>query len=292
MDRREFLKTTGALGAVIAGGGLRALASDQGQEKLPPMPMIHLGKLEISRFILGTNPFFGYAHQPGEIGGQMKEYYTDERIIANLDEAAAHGITAVASPPDERWQKLWKRYRESGGKLKHWISQPHRPPEKIPGEIEESVKAGASAVFIQGHKVEGQFEQGTFDVVREWVEIIRKLGVPAGIGAHRQDCHLEAQKRGFPVDFYYQCMFNVAHGDTFEKGDPQKAAEVIRKLEKPVIAYKILGAGRVRPKEGFEFALKNIQAKDGVCVGIYTKANPRQIEENAGYVKRFTVKLT
>ena len=124
-------------------------------------------------------------------------------------------------------------------------------------------------------------------------------GLPGKVATQIRDrlifpnpAYLEAQKRGFPVDFYYQCMFNVAHGDTFEKGDPQKAAEVIRKLEKPVIAYKILGAGRVRPKEGFEFALKNIQAKDGVCVGIYTKANPRQIEENAGYVKRFTVKLT
>ena len=285
-NRRDFLKAGGVLGAAFAAGTWQALGEEK--EKLPPMPRIKLGSLEVSRLILGTNPFFGYAHRQGEIGGQMKEYYTDERIMADLDLAAAHGITATAGPPDERWQKLWKRYRENGGKLKHWISQPHRPPEKIPGEIEESVKAGASAVFIQGHKVEGQFENGTFDVVRQWVEMIRKLGVPAGIGSHRQDCHLEAQKRAFPVDFYFQCMFNVAHGDTFEKDDPPKAANVIQQLEKPVIAYKILGAGRVPPKEGFEFALRNIRAKDGVCVGVFTKENPLEIAENAGYVKRLS----
>lgn len=118
--------------------------------------------------------------------------------------------------------------------------------------------------------------------------MIRKLGVPAGIGSHRQDCHLEAQKRAFPVDFYFQCMFNVAHGDTFEKDDPPKAANVIQQLEKPVIAYKILGAGRVPPEEGFEFALRNIRTKDGVCVGVFTKENPLEIAENAGYVKRLS----
>jgi hypothetical protein len=289
MDRRDFLKRTGLAGAAIAAGGLGNLAgAGEPEEKPRPMPKIRLGSLEVSRLLLGTNPFFGFAHRPGPIGGQMKEWYTDERIVAALDEAAANGIDVVVGPPYARWQALWKRYREGGGKLLHWISQPDRPPEKIPEEIEESVKAGASAVYIQGHKVEAMFEADTFEVVRGWVDAIRKLGVPAGIGSHRTDCHLEAQRRGFPVDFYFQCLFNVAHGDSFEKGDPEKAAAVIQKLEKPVVAYKILGAGRVPGPEGFEFAFRNIRAKDGVCVGVYTGENPRQIVENAALARKFS----
>ncbi len=286
MHRREFLKRTGILGAAVASGGMAGMAF--GEETARPMPAIKLGNLEVSRLLLGTNPFFGFAHKPGEIGGRMKEYYTDEKIMETLDLAAAQGITAVVGPPYERWQKLFKTYLDRGGKLRIWISQPDRPPEKIPAEIEESVKAGAKAVYIQGHKVEAMYEKDTFEVVRGWVELIRKLGVPAGIGSHRTDCHLEAQKRKFPVDFYFQCMFNVAHGDSFEKDDPKKAAEVIRQLEKPVVAYKILGAGRVQARDGFEFAFRNIRPKDGVCVGVFTKDDPDQVKENADLAKEFS----
>jgi hypothetical protein len=294
MHRREFLKQSGFLGASIAGGAVPSVTRSAGAAEGParlPMPTIRLGSLEVSRLILGTNPFGGWAHQPGELGKEMKAYYTPERIKATLDEAAGHGITAVAGPPDDWWTSMYTEYLAKGGKLRTWIAQPHHPPEGIPEEIEHAVKCGAKAVFIQGHKVEGQFENGTFEVVRGWLELIRKLGVPAGMASHRTDCHLEAQKRKFPVDFYFQCMFNVAHGDSFEKGDPKKAVEVIRRLEKPVVAYKILGAGRVPPREGFEFAFRNIRPTDGVCVGIYTKDKPKQIEEDAELARRLSAEL-
>lgn len=287
MHRREFLKRSGCLGAALAAGGIpEALALEEKKEASSlPMPTIRIGNLEVSRLILGTNPFGGWAHQPGNVGKEMKEYYTPDRIKATLEEAASHGITAVAGPPDDWWTSTFSEYLKEGGKLRIWISQPHKPPPQIPWEIEHSVKCGAKAVFVQGHKVEAMFEAGTFETVRSWLELTRKLGVPAGMGSHRTDCHLEAQRRGFPMDFYFQCMYDVSHGDTFEKDAPKRAVEVIRKLEKPVIAYKILGAGRVPPKDGFEFAFRNIRAKDGVCVGIYTKHKPEQIREDADLAK-------
>jgi len=283
MHRRDFLKRAGILGAAVASGG--GTDTVFGEDMARSMPTIRLGDLEVSRLLLGTNPFYGFAHKPGDIGRQMTEYYTDEQIMEDLDRAAAQGITAVVGPPFERWQKLFKAYLDRGGRLRIWIAQPDRSPEKIPAEIEESVKAGAKAVYIQGHRVEAMYEKDTFEAVRGWVELIRKLGVPAGIGAHRTDCHLEAQKRKFPVDFYFQCMYNVAHGDSFEREDPKRAVEVIRQLEKPVVAYKILGAGRVPPREGFEFAFRNIRPEDGVCVGVFTKNAPDQIKQNADLAK-------
>ena len=83
-------------------------------------------------------------------------------------------ITAVVGPPYPRWQALWKKYLAGGGKLRIWISQPDRPPEKIPDEIEESVKAGANAVYIQGHKVNMGIAQG-FDTTDFHVEAIDLL---------------------------------------------------------------------------------------------------------------------
>ncbi len=79
MHRREFLKRSGLIGAAVAAGGMVPAAP--GDEKPRPMPTIKIGDLEVSRLLLGTNPFFGFAHRPGEIGGQMKSYYTDEKIM-------------------------------------------------------------------------------------------------------------------------------------------------------------------------------------------------------------------
>jgi len=283
MNRRQFIRHAGAFGAAAALGLPSAARAADAAPK--PMPMIRIGPLDVSRLILGSNQYGGWAHRPGEAGKEMLAWYTDERILAELDEAAALGINCVSIPPSDRWHRLWKTHKEKGGKMAFWIAQPAVSSDKMPGDIEAAVKNGARAVYIQGHCTEKEFEGGTFDVVKGWLELIAKLGAAAGLGAHRPDIHLEAQKRGYPCDFYFQCMYNVSHGDNFLKEDPAKAVEAIHRLEKPVIAYKILGASRLTPKEGFEFALKSIRPKDGVCVGVWGKEGAGQLKEDAEMMK-------
>jgi len=275
------MKKTGAVGvaamaAGIAGGPLGA------EELAQAMPKIKLGPFEVSRFILGANPFAGYAHRPGtDLETEMKAFYTDERIMAVLDEAAACGITAVSVWPGKWWFDLWAKYKSRGGRMPAWISQPMPAPEKMKEEIADSVKNGAKAVYVQGHCVEREFEGGTFDTCRGWLEHIKSLGVGAGLAAHRPDVHLEAEKRKFPADFYFQCFYNVAHGDkVYSAEDRQKAVEAMAQIEKPVVGYKILGAGRFPAAESFAFALKHLRARDGFCVGVFPKDNPHEIRED------------
>jgi len=251
------------------------------------LPAIRLGSVEVSRLILGSNPFFGFAHQPGGLAKEMQTYYTDERIVAVMDEAASHGITAVASPVYDRWLRLFATYREGGGRLRHWIAQPDGPAEKMEGEIEAAVKGGAAAVFIQGGRVDEQFGKGNLDLLRKWVELIKRLGVPAGMASHRPDVHLEAERRGFPTDFYYQCFYNPVH-EAYRPEDREKAAAALRRIEKPVVGYKILAAGRLGAEEGFEFAFRHLRRKDGVCVGMFPKHQPGQIQENADLVRELS----
>lgn len=249
------------------------------------MPTIKLGTLEVSRLILGSNPFWGYAHQPGIEAEEMKAYYTDERIVAVLDEAASLGITALASPPEQRWLQLFAKYRDGGGKLRIWIAQPHGKPEQMKEEITRAVKGGAQAAFIQGGRADEQFAQGRMDVLHEWVEHIRSLGVPAGLAAHNPALHLEAEKQKLPTDFYFQCFYRPE--DYFAE-DRAKAVETIRQIAKPVVGYKILAAGRLSAEEGFGFAFKHIGRKDGVCVGVYPKNRPGEISEDAQLARKLT----
>jgi hypothetical protein len=289
LSRRRFLKDTallaGAIAAMQSADGLAAQTATP-----PPLPTIRLGKVEVSRLILGSNPFFGYAHEEGDFGRQMKEYYTDQRIIEVLDNAAALGVTAVAAPPSTDWIRVFDKYRSAGGKLTTWIAQPHGSAAKMKEEIDSCAKAGAKAAFIQGHRVEEQFEKNTFDVVRGWLEHIKSHGMAAGIAAHRPDIHPAAEKQGFPADFYFQCFFRVdQQPENFAIECRDKAIESIRSITaKPVVAYKVLGAARLPPDEAFAYAFKHLAAKDGVCVGIFNKDKPGMLADDVALLRRAT----
>jgi len=289
MRRREFLKT----GAVLAAGGAAAFGGSspgaRGRAGEPAgLPTVRLGTLEVSRLILGSNPFWGYSHKSAQLDEEMKRHHTDERIIQILDEAASCGLTAVASPPDERWTKLWTRYAAAGGRLKIWISQCHGAPEQMLQEIDRSVKAGAKAIFIQGARVEEQYGKGRFETLRGWIDHIKEAGLPAGAAAHWPEIHPELERRDFPTDFYYQCMYNASKSDDYSAAERDMAAATIARLKKPVIAYKILAAGRLAASEGFEYAFSHIRRKDGVCVGIYAQNAVDQIRQNATFTEMLT----
>ncbi|MBP1659569.1 MAG: hypothetical protein H6P95_761 [Candidatus Aminicenantes bacterium] len=286
MKRREFLKTGAALGL---GGTTAKWRRPAGTAAAPGLPVIRLGTLEVSRLILGSNPFWGYSHKSAQLDAEMRRFHTDEKIMQILDEAASCGLTALASPPDERWVKLWARYRAGGGRLRTWISQCHGSPEQMLREIDRSVEAGAAAVFIQGMRVEEQFGKGRFDVLEAWIRHIKDAGLPAGAAAHWPEVHPELERRGFPTDFYYQCMYNVSKTSDYSAAEREKAAATIAGLKKPVIAYKILAAGRLPAVEGFEYAFSRIKPQDGVCVGIYAEKAIDQIRQNATYTEMLTI---
>jgi len=301
MKRRDFLRTGAALaigsfaGAAKPISGAAASITTSRLTAAPAaravsLPTVRLGTLEVSRLILGSNPFWGYSHKSPQLDEEMKRHHTDERIMQILDEAAECGLTALASPPDERWIKLWARYLEKGGRLKIWISQCHGRPEQMFEEIDRSIKAGAKAIFIQGARVEEQFGRGNFNVLQSWIERIKEAGLPAGAAAHWPEVHPELERRKFPTDFYYQCMYNASKSSDYSAAEREKAVATIERLEKPVIAYKILGAGRLTASEGFEYAFNRIKRKDGVCVGIYAQKAIDQIRQNATYAEMLTTK--
>lgn len=266
-----------AAAAMRAAGGQAA-----GQEAGGKLPAIQLGKLSVSRLILGSNPFFGFAHRGGsQLAEAMKAYYTDERICAVLDEAASLGVTAVAAPPYDRWVKLFGRYLDGGGKLRVWIAQPDPDARQMRKAITTAAKGRAKAIFIQGGCADGQFDRKGFDTLRGWLEHIRGFGLPAGLASHRPDTHCEYERRGLPADFYFQCFFNPV-GESYKMEHRDLAVAAIRKIDaKPVIGYKILGAGRVPAREGFAFAFRHLRAKDGVCVGVYPPEKKDMIAEDA-----------
>lgn len=275
--RRELLRGTAVWAAA------RALNAG-GNPSAGKLPSIRLGNLEVSRLILGSNPFFGFAHKKDDTGKRMREFYTPERVMAVLDEAAENGITAAWTPCYGHWIRLWNDYRERGGKLKIWIGQPDPKAEAdmIPA-ITACASNGGRAVAIQGERIDLQVRLGRWDVVRGWIEHIKSLGLPAGMATHQPTTHLMAEERGLPTDFYHQCVYQP---ENYSRECWDLAMDTIGKLDKPVVAYKVLAAGRVQPAEAFPDLWRRLKPKDGLCVGVFPKDKPEQIAENVGIVRR------
>jgi len=259
---------------VLAAAAVAASQATPGQG----LGTLRLGKLRTSRLLLGSNPFFGFSHTSPALDEEMRTYFTDNRIIALLDEAAALGITAVVAPVYPRWMDLWKRYRDKGGRLTTWIAQPDVAPDAMIECISQAVKAGAQAVWVQGHRVENTFaEPNGVDTIRRWVEHIKSLGVPAGLASHQPHVLPAIQKAGLPVDFYSQSLYVP---DRYTEEDRTRALETIRSLRKPVIAYKVLAAGRLSPNASFPDLFRHLQRKDGLCVGIFPRDHPGMLAED------------
>jgi hypothetical protein len=61
---------------------------------------------------------------------------------------------------------------------------------------------------------------------------------------------------------------------------PERTIEFMKEVDKPWIAFKVLAAGAIHPREGFKYAFEN--GADFVCVGMFDF----QVRENAIILKK------
>jgi hypothetical protein len=127
------------------------------------------------------------------------------------------------------------------------------------------------------------------------VSFIKSLGVPGGIGAHKLEVIVEAERRDFNADFYVKTLHHanywsrqrqlddpdvvVSKTDNYWDLDPEGTIRFMSEVEKPWIAFKVLAAGAIRPESGFKYALES--GADFLCVGMFDF----QVEPNASLVK-------
>jgi hypothetical protein len=254
------------------------------------LPTVDFCGLHVTRLVIGANPFGGYSHQTPERDKAMRAHCTVAHILETWKRAEAAGInTMVTNNETPHVIQAVGEYLAGGGRLQ-WIAQVNcRLNPDMPRAIDQVVDLGCRAMYFHGGLVDDAYQRRDAGAVRAWCEYARSRGVPAGVAGHSPEAHLWVDSLGV-ADFHAVCFFNcgslhAGKGEKFRLADMAPAAECARRIKKPCIGYKIMGAGRLDPRLAFEYAFENLKPSDVVNVGMFRGDKDHIVEENAGLVR-------
>jgi len=248
------------------------------------VPSVKIGNMEVSRIIMGGNLIGGWAHARDLLytSKLIKAYHDDERVMQTMQLAEKCGINTILTTPS--LIRIIKKYKhETGGKIQ-FISDCSDRKGGFIGGIKKSQAGGADAMYLIGNRADRLTHAGKFDEIKEGLALIRSYGKPAGIGAHRIETVKACIEQGIHPDFwvktlhhhnYWSAQVDPEKNSTMSEGfkdnmfcfKPDETIEVMNSLDEPWIAFKVLAAGAITPKDGFKYAYEN--GADTLCVGMY-----------------------
>jgi len=265
---------------------------------------------QITRMILGDNPFNGHSYIPDIYSeNAMLDYYTADRCVKAMFEAEGNGMNtymALASPFIFR---VIRQYRNEGGKMNVMFQS--YPPIDFEININQMMEYNPTAIYHQGGTFDYMCEENQTDELHKRFELMRSTGVITGFGTHVPETVLQAEREKWDVDFYMVCLYNARKTQrgqqsgfitgkskqlVFYPDDRFEMFDAIKKVSKPCIVFKIFAGGQMFQGKSeseissiAETAIKetydNIKPNDITCVGVFQKGK-NQIKENADIVKK------
>jgi hypothetical protein len=245
-----------------------------------------IGDVKISRLICGGNLISGYAHSRDltYVSTLLKHYFTDDRVMETWALCEQHGInTMIAYPGDPHCIDVYGRYRAKRGKIQY-IAQISPNPRALSAAVSGAVDAGAVGAFLVGNLADEWARKGAVGRIGEVVGLIKDAGLIAGVAGHELRTVQAVEQAGFNPDFYVKTLHDQSYWskqqpsqtldvidnygiDNYWCREPEKVIAFMAAVKRPWIAYKVLAAGAIAPKQGFTYAFQN--GADFAAVGMF-----------------------
>jgi hypothetical protein len=269
----RILKAAGDVDAVSS-ATLKTFRYASLKELKGTVPHAKLGALDVSRVIMGGNLIGGWAHARDllYVSQLVKTYHTDQKVFETLRLAEQCGVNTLLTNP-QLARVINAYWRHEGGRIQ-FISDCGYKDDVLQG-ITVSIDAGAHACYVHGGIADQLVQDGKVEVIGRALDLMRKNGVPAGIGGHKLETVKACVAAGFSPDFWvktiHHCNYWSARKDVENDNiwctNPEETVEYMSELPQPWIGYKVLAAGAIAPPEGFRFAFRG--GADFICVGMY-----------------------
>jgi hypothetical protein len=272
----------------------------------PALPNGKIGGLDLSRLMLGTNHITFYLHSRDlrYVGDLARHYNSDAKIIETFAAAEAHGVNTFITHSEAKIERLFKEYRSRhGGKMK-WIVAPWISSEGTVTDLDgysrvvpQLVDNGVDALYVPGMLAGPLVNQGKGALIGELLNVLKATGLPAGVSSHGLDVVQFCEKEKLPVDFYIKTLHHLDYptapkpeelatlrqslerypgGDLkadyaevpgYWCGNPQETVQCMKGVAKPWIAFKVMAAGAIPPRDAFRYAFAS--GADFILAGMF-----------------------
>lgn len=288
MHNQRKYKTDTVSGATIQVG-----ASDISELK-GELPKGKIGKHEISRLVAGGNLIGGWAHSRDLIyvPSLFKAYNTEQKVFETLMLAEKAGINTIniGFPSNALLQKYKK---VTGSKIKV-ISQvaPNLKENDYFVQLDQAIDFGVDIIQIQGNVCDWLVRDNRMDVIEKMMDRIRSQGYTAGLASHTVDALIACEEQGIIPDYYMKTMHHDQYWSAHPRENrvpfevdgtnyldhnkfhnnifclfPDRTAEFVERAKVPVMGFKVLAAGALKPEDGFRWAFE--KGADFICVGMF-----------------------
>ncbi len=259
------------------------------------LPCGKLGKLSVSRLLMGGNLIGGYAHSRDllYVSRLLQEYNTDARVFETFEVAEQSGVNMIQVAPGS--VDIVARYRkERGGKLQMMVcvDVDQAEPDKVKAQVRELVDKGVETLYTHGERTDRQVMAGQIDVIGRTLDLMKAAGVPAGIGSHSLETPIASEKHGLNPDYFVKtfhpdnywsatpadkreewCWYNGSSPDHDRYHDnifdlhPDRTIAFMKTVAKPWVAFKVMAAGAIPAQVGINHAFQH--GADFVIAGMF-----------------------
>jgi hypothetical protein len=255
------------------------------------LPAGKIGSVKISRLICGGNLINGFAHARDLIyvSSLLRHYFTDEKIMETWERCEENGINTMISTVHSPYAngndptiRVINKYRDERGGQIQWIAQCFPQTNDLTGRVKIASDNGAVGAFVQGEVSDKWVKYGRVDLLAKIIEFIKSNGLIAGVACHDLAVPMALEKEGVNVDFYMKTLHHDKYFSAPSKDQrpesglpgndcmwcttPEKTIEFMKNVARPWIAYKVLAAGAIGPRDGFKYAFES--GADFACVGM------------------------
>ena len=265
---------------------------------------------KVSKLIVGDNPFNGHSYITDYISGsEMENYYMEDKVLEAIYKMEELGINTMLPLADPFMIRILKHYRNNGGKM-NFIFQTYAPfmtsHESANISLKQMMSVDPIGVYISGTYNDVRFETGRKNEIVSMLENYRHCGIKVGIGTHHPELIETSEAENWNPDFYMACMYNFRReregqesgfltgksksGITVYPGDRAIALDTLKKVKKPVIAFKIFAGGQMLVekneaerrsliRETYETIFSALKPDDFAVMGVFQKYHD-QLTEN------------
>ncbi len=259
------------------------------------MKKVSIGGTRFSKVICGTNAFYGRSHFSQARDVEYSTRCDDEYIKKVLIKCMDFGVNAIESSANERIQQIISNLRAYYQTPLYFIGNTRidktSPMKSHQEKFKFLIENRSDICVIHSQFVDRPRKTEEIKGLRRFVQKIHKAGLIAGISTHRISTIELCEIQHYGIDVYLFPLNMTGFVYPGYDGN-ESVAERIRTIQstpKPFILMKTLGAGRIPPIEGLQFALENCKPSDIITLGL---GSIEEAEESLAFVQEYLEKGT